>query len=265
MTNISADTSAAKPLAPKGIALDTATVGSGPGIVLAHGASGSIESNFGSLLPLLAADHTVTASGYPTDDTPLDLDGLADALVAAAAVERFTIVGFSLGTAVAVRAAVRHPDRVAGLVLAAGIARADTRLRLAFDLWSALLDAGDHEAFARFALYAAFSAEFTNSLAPEAVAEAVASIAARVHDGIRPQAALGRAADTTADLARVAVPTLVIAATEDVLVDPANHRFLAERIPGAEYAEVRAGHVLMAERPDEWHALVRGFLARHGL
>ncbi|SDL69422.1 Pimeloyl-ACP methyl ester carboxylesterase [Glycomyces sambucus] len=247
------------------ILLSTSVTGSGPGVVLAHGASGSIESNFGSLIPLLAQGHTVTASGYPTDDTPLDLDGLADALVAAAATERFTIVGFSLGTAVAVRAAVRHPDRVAGLVLAAGIARADHRLRLAFDLWTALLRAGDRDAFARLAMYAAFSASFTNGLAPEAVAASVDMIAARVHDGILPQAALGRAADTTADLARVAVPTLVIAATEDLLVDPANHRFLAERIPGAEYTEIAAGHVLMAERPDEWHRAVLEFLDRKGL
>ncbi|WP_026924939.1 alpha/beta fold hydrolase [Glycomyces arizonensis] len=255
MTNISANP----------IALATEITGSGPGIVLAHGAAGSIESNFGSLIPLLAEDHTVTASDYPTDDTPLDLDGLADALVDAAATERFAVIGFSLGTAVAVRAATRHPDRVSGLVLAAGIARADNRLRLAFDLWSALLRAGDHDAFARLLLHAAFSADFTNGLAPEAVTAAVEALAARVHDGIPAQVALGRAVDTTADLASVAVPTLVIAATEDLLVDPANHRYLADHVPGAEYAQIKAGHVLMAEQPDAWHRTVLDFLDRQGL
>src|SRR5690349_21713166 len=112
------------------ISLSTSVTGSGPAVVLAHGAGGGIEANFGSLIPLLAERHTVIGSDYPADDTVLTLDGLADALVeeaVAAGADRFPIIGFSLGTAVAVRAAVRHPDRITGLVLAAGLARADHR------------------------------------------------------------------------------------------------------------------------------------------
>ncbi|MEU5871993.1 alpha/beta fold hydrolase [Glycomyces sp. NPDC047369] len=255
MTNISANP----------IALSTTVTGSGPGIVLAHGATGTIDSNFGSLIPLLAADHTVTASDYPADGTHLELDALADALVADAATERFALIGFSLGTAVAVRAAVRHPDRVAGLVLAAGIAKADNRTRLALDIWDALLERGDRETFARFALHAAFSPAFTNGLPPEGIAAAVADIAGREPGGAAAQLDLIRRTDTSADLAEVAVPTLVVAATRDLLVDPANHRSLAEGVPGAEYAEVESGHVLMAEQPEEWHRLVLDFLQRHGL
>ncbi|MDN3241894.1 alpha/beta fold hydrolase [Glycomyces tritici] len=255
MTNISAQ----RP------ALTTEIHGSGPGIVLAHGGGGRIESNFGTLMPLLAEGHTVTASSYPADDTVLDLDSLADALVAAAATERFTIIGFSLGTAVAVRAAARHPERVQGLVLAAGIARADNRLRLALDLWRSLLASGDRDSFARFVLGSAFSADFVNGMAAADVAAAVDQLAANIPGGTAAQAALIAAVDTTGDLAGIAVPTLVISATADLLVDPANHRYLAERIPGAEFAEVEAGHVLMAEQPDAWHGLVLGFLDRHGL
>jgi pimeloyl-ACP methyl ester carboxylesterase len=96
---------------------------SGPGPLLAHGAGGSAEANFGPVLPELAAGHTVVAPDYPgagetpCNTGPLDLDMLADGLVASAlhaGVERFGIVGYSLGTAVAVRAATRHPDRVTG-------------------------------------------------------------------------------------------------------------------------------------------------------
>ena len=43
------------------------------------------------------------------------------------------------------------------------------------------------------------------------------------------------------------------------------HRSLAEGVPGAEYAEIKAGHVFMAEQPDAWHGLVLDFLDRHGL
>jgi pimeloyl-ACP methyl ester carboxylesterase len=252
-------------ISAKSPALTTRITGSGPGIVLAHGASGGIDANFGSLMPLLAEGHTVTGSDYPADDTRLDLDALADALVAAAATERFTIIGFSLGTAVAVRAAARHPERVTGLVLAAGFAAADNRLRLAMDLWTGLLDAGDREGFARLELTSAFSPAFVDAMPPKAVEAAVKEFAANVPGGTAAQAALVRRADTTADLAGIAVPTLVIEATEDDLVDPALQRRLAAEIPGAEHVRIEAGHVLMLERPAEWHRAVLDFIARHGL
>src|SRR5690349_8298937 len=127
------------------IPLHTTVSGTGPGIVLAHGAGGGIEANFGALIPALARTHTVVGSDYPADDTPLTLDDLADALVAAAVeagVPTFTIIGFSLGTAVAVRAAARHPERVTGLLLTAGLAVPDNRSRLIVDSWIDLLDAG---------------------------------------------------------------------------------------------------------------------------
>ncbi|PXX69147.1 pimeloyl-ACP methyl ester carboxylesterase [Nocardia tenerifensis] len=250
------------------IPLQTTVTGSGPGLVLAHGAGGTIETNFGALIPALAATHTVVASDYPGSDIQLDLDGLADALVAAAVesgVERFTIVGYSLGSAVAVRAAVRHPDRVGGLVLAAGFAKADNRARLAVQIWQDLLDRGDTATFSRFALGNAFSAGFLNSLPAEQVDEFVRVGATTIPGGTLQQASLVETLDTTGDLGRIAVPTLVVNAAADLLIDPANSRYLARSIPGAEYTEIAAGHVLMAEQPDQWRKTVEDFLARHRL
>ncbi|MGV9411727.1 alpha/beta fold hydrolase [Nocardia sp. NPDC003693] len=250
------------------ISLSTQVTGSGPAIVLAHGAGGGIEPNFGSLIPLLSARHTVIGSDYPADDTPLDLDVLADALVAAAVAsgaDDFTLIGYSLGSAVAIRAATRHPDRVRALVLAAGFARADHRARATAELWQRTLAAGDAESFARVVLLAGFSAEFTNALPPQQITEMIARTAADVPGGVLAQAALVTTADVTADLPALSVPTLVIAATEDLLVDPANSRHLAAAIPGAEYAEIPAGHVLMLEHPGAWHATILDFLTRHEL
>ncbi|MFC9661832.1 alpha/beta fold hydrolase [Nocardia sp. NPDC127606] len=250
------------------IPLHTTVHGSGPGIVLAHGAGGGIESNFGTVIPALADAHTVVASDYPGDDTPLDLDDLADALVSAAVdagVETFTIIGFSLGTAVAVRAAVRHPDRVTGLLLTAGLTAPDNRAQLVVRSWQDLLDRGDHESFARLVVLTGFSTGFVNALPVAAIDDIVGQTAASIPGGTRQQAALVESVDTTADLAAVAVPTLVVATTADLLVDPANSRALAAAIPGAEYAEIEAGHVVMVERPDEWQKLLTEFLDRHGV
>ncbi|GEM33214.1 alpha/beta hydrolase [Nocardia neocaledoniensis NBRC 108232] len=250
------------------IPLQTTVHGSGPGIVLAHGAGGSIDSNFGGILPLLAADHTVVASDYPADDTPLDLDALADALVAAAVdagVQTFTIIGFSLGTAVAVRAAARHPERVTGLVLTAGLAAPDNRAKLAVQAWQDLLARGAYESFARLVLLTGFSAEFVNALPTTVLDEMVAQTAAAIPGGTRQQAALVETVDTTADLAGVAVPTLIVNTTADLLVAPANSRVLSAAIPGAEYVELDAGHVVMLEQPAPWATHLTDFLTKHNL
>ncbi|MFF2085917.1 alpha/beta fold hydrolase [Nocardia sp. NPDC058176] len=250
------------------IPLQTTVHGSGPGIVLAHGAGGGIESNFGALVPLLAADHTVVASDYPADETPLTLDGLADALVeaaVAAGVETFTIIGFSLGTAVAVRAAARHPERVTGLLLTAGLAVPDNRARLIVRGWQNLLARDDRDDFARLVLATGFSTRYVNELSAETVDEIIRQTAAAIPGGTRQQAALVDTVDTTADLPGITVPTLVVATTADLLVDPANSHALATAIPRAEYVEIDAGHVVMVEQPEAWQKLLADFLDRHNL
>lgn len=250
------------------ISLTTTVTGSGPAIVLAHGAGGGIAANFGGLIPLLANRHTVIGSDFPADDTHLDLDELADALVAeavAAGAREFTIVGYSLGTAVAVRAAVRHPERVRGLVLTAGFARADNRTRMTAELWRRLLAAGDREGFARIVMLSGFDRDFVNAVPPEQLPAMLTLTAENVPGGTAAQAALVIAADVTGDLARITVPTLVIGLTGDLLVDPANARAQAAGIPGAEYLELAGGHVIMLEQPEPWHAAVLEFLTKTDL
>src|SRR5207249_5326768 len=83
--------------------------------------------------------------------------------------------------------------------------------------------------------------------------------------GAAEQAALVKVLDTTADLPGIAVPTLVIATLLDALLDPANSRYLADHIPGAEYAEIATRHLPMLERNAEWLALIGDFLAARGL
>ncbi|MEV0763826.1 alpha/beta hydrolase [Nocardia sp. NPDC050435] len=243
--------------------LATTITGSGPAVVLAHGAGGGIDANFGALIPLLAEHHTVIGSDYPGDDTPLDIDSLADALVeaaVAAGAAEFTMIGYSLGTAVAVRAAARHPDRVRRLVLTAGFARVDNRARANLELWQRLLAAGDRASFARVTLLSGFGADFVNAIPAERLPGLLEQMAATVPGGTAAQAALAATVDVTADLPRVTVPTLVIGLAGDLLVDPANARAQAAAIPGARYLELPGGHVVMAEQPEPWHAAVLDFL-----
>ncbi|WP_371661800.1 alpha/beta fold hydrolase [Streptomyces sp. NBC_00280] len=216
------------PSSPSFPDLATTFVGTGPGLLLAHGATGSVEGNFAPVLSALAAAHTVVAPDYPGSgetpvaDAPLDLDELVDSVVDSAVrrgVERFAVLGFSLGTVVAVRAAVRHPERVTALVLTAGFARPD---------------------------------EHALGLLPGWRAE--------VPPALHPHIDLIPSLDTTGDLAQIAVPTLVVATTADSVVLPAGSRALAAGIRGARYTEIDSDHVVMVERPEEWLKPVLGFL-----
>ena len=101
----------------------TETLGEGPPLVLLHGV-GTSRVVWHGVMPALAEHRLVVApdlpgfGGSPPIGPGFDLDAVADAL-AAALPERFDLVGNSLGGAVAVAVAHRHPERVRSLILAA--------------------------------------------------------------------------------------------------------------------------------------------------
>ncbi len=244
--------------------------GSGPGLLLAHGAGGGIDANYGPIMDTLAAQHTVVGPDYPGTgrtrraDAPLTLDGLADELVAAAVEEgldAFAVAGYSLGSAVAVRAAARHPERVTALVLTAGFAHPNPRLLLAARLWRDLLRAGDLERLAAFVSLIGLSAPVLDAIAQDDLDTAVKTTSATVPPGTPDHLdLLIDGVDVRGDLATITVPTLVASTTLDQLVTPYHHRQLAEAIPGAEYAEIATGHLPFVERPEQWAILITRFL-----
>jgi proline-specific peptidase len=69
--------------------------------------------------------------------------------------------------------------------------------------------------------------------------------------------------DYSADLGKVAKPTLVLVGAHDRVTTPRAARVLHEGIPGSEYAELEgAGHMSMCEAQAEYLAVVREFLHR---
>ena len=101
--------------------------GTGQPLVLLHGAFSAIGTSFGAVLPGLAETRQVIglemqAHGRTADiDRPLSLEQMADDTAAALqhlGIERADIFGYSMGAAVALHTAIRHPQVVRKLVLA---------------------------------------------------------------------------------------------------------------------------------------------------
>lgn len=246
-------------------------VGSGSAVVLAHGAGSDVRDSYGPVLDELARRHTVIGPDYPGSgdtplpDAPLSLDTLADHVVAAgirAGAATFAVSGFSMGTTVAVRAAVRHPDRVSALVLSSGFARPNARLRLVIDVWRALGRTDDSRTLAAYLTLVVGGATWLDERTPEELEEQLTLFAAGLPPGTDQQLALFDTIDVTADLPAIKVPTLVVSPLEDVLTTPAHSRELADGIPGAELATLACGHAIAAEQPAQWAALITTFLAR---
>jgi pimeloyl-ACP methyl ester carboxylesterase len=102
--------------------------GSGQPLVLLHGAFSAIGTSFGALLPELAKTRQVVglelqAHGHTADiDRPLSLERMADDVAAAIKELGYgtaDVFGYSMGAGVALRVAIRHPEVVRKLILAA--------------------------------------------------------------------------------------------------------------------------------------------------
>ena len=101
--------------------------GEGQPLVLLHGAFSAIGTSFGKLLPELAKSRQVIAfelqgHGHTADiDRPLNYEQMADDTVAALqqlGIKQADFFGYSMGSAVALQVAIRHPEVVRKLVFA---------------------------------------------------------------------------------------------------------------------------------------------------
>lgn len=249
------------------------TAGSGPPLVLARGAGGSVAANFTDVIDVLGAQRTLIGVNYPgsggtpEDRSALQLAVLADTLVDAtvkAGFERFPVLGLSLGSAVAITAAIRHPDRVSGLVLTVGFATADPQIRLVVDTWAALAST-DRHALARY-LVSLSSPTALAGLDDAAIASAVETTLAHYPPGGADQARLAATVDITETLAAVSVPTLVVIAGQDRIVLPESTRALAQRIPHAAQVEYPdAGHIFTPAETTRWIDDITTHLHNHQL
>lgn len=179
-----------------------------------------------------------------------DLEAIVDA---AGVDEAFTLLGISQGSSLCVAYAVKHPERVARMILCGGYARGALRrtdeeanrtyeaiIRLA-TLWGS-----DNPAFRQV---------FTSRFIPGGTEEQLQWFNDLCLKTVSPALAgplLRARADTdiTSLLSQVRTPTLVLHGREDAVVPLSEGRLLATEIPGAQFVELESkNHVLLEHEP----------------
>jgi 3-oxoadipate enol-lactonase len=249
-----------------GTSIAYAQRGSGPPLVLVHGAEAD-HSMFDAFAALIAPHFTVIAydqrdsGGTRNPAEAYGLDALADdaaALIAALGYDRAHVFGTSLGGVIAQVLAVRHPHSVDRLVLSSTFRAGVTPLSINPEVFAALgaLRTRLPESAAEIARY--FFPDAHIARHPEVVD--IFSGSSRTADQRQRRAGI-LARRVTVDLARITAATLVLAAADDRLIPPAHTLSLAREIGGARAATIAGvGHVATLQDPAAVAAAVIAFL-----
>jgi class 3 adenylate cyclase/pimeloyl-ACP methyl ester carboxylesterase len=266
-----------------GVTIAYATVGKGPPLVKAPNWMNHLEYDWKTpfwrhLVGALASSHSLLRfdqRGNGLSDRNVErltFDAFVDdleAVVDAAGLARFPLLGISQGCAISIAYTLRHPDRVTGLVLYGGYARGPMKRGSEADAARAQaiqtmirLDWGLDSA--------AFRQHFTTRFMPDAsqvemdcfnelqkvtVAPEVAAEIRAVNDDI----------DLTPLLPQVKVPTLVLHCRDEAVAPFEEGRLMAAKIPGARFVPLEGRNHLLLEDEPSWPRFlseVRGFLGK---
>ena len=179
-----------------------------------------------------------------------DLEAIADA----SGLRRFCLLGVSQGCAISIAYAVRHPERVTGLILYGGYARG-WRLR------GDPVDKQRREGLAKAMLEGwgqqdpSFRQIFTRLFVPAATQEAMNWFNELQRQSVSPENAVRlqdefSRIDVTALLPQVPVPTLVMHGVGDAVVPFSEGKLMAEAIPGARFVPLLTqNHIMLADEP----------------
>jgi pimeloyl-ACP methyl ester carboxylesterase len=256
--------------------LDGGAAGS-PAVLLLHGFNQTCHS-WDEIAPRLAGDGfrvvAMDQRGHgdsdPASDGDYGREAMADDVVRLAdalAIERFAVVGMSMGAVHAALAAVRHPARVRGLVLvdwapeieARGIGALAQVAALEFPSFEAAV-AAMHAYNPRRSLEN-LRARLRHSMGAGADGRwrwKVDAAGLAAHPRFRePPDTMWRA------LEQVACPTLLVRGADSDLLTAAAAERVTRVIPAAELCTVpAAGHSVAGDNPDGFYAAVGPFMAR---
>jgi 3-oxoadipate enol-lactonase len=200
---------------------------------------------------------------YTSAEMAADLKALADGLGLAP----FHLAGVSMGGAIAQEYAVAHPGDLLSLVLANTFAVADPFTAAAFGTWATVALAAGMPVMMEQQAPWIFSPGFY-ARDPGRVAELVAAAQGSTQPAaaFAAQMAALNGHDCAGRIGAVRVPTLVLAASDDIIIRPELSRRLFDLLaPGVgTWAVVPGGHAAFWEDPGSWNQSVTDFVRAAG-
>ncbi|MXW66665.1 MAG: alpha/beta hydrolase [Gemmatimonadales bacterium] len=249
--------------------------GSGDALVWVPGADGPKET-FRYQLPSFARRHRVVCADLRREfRETADFDRLVDdvaELVDARGVDRFVLIGTSLGSAITMRFASRFPERVRGIVLCNPLARVSYR-HVGFNRAALIplamlttrylpteLSRGLARTWSRLGVWI-----FDDSPGRDALIEYALFTGPRtVRPSVSDRRVSGlRRVDLRTDLADIAVPALVVKGPRDEYCPVDWAREITELLPDAEYVPIPGtGHCSHISRPGAFNETLGDWLQR---
>src|SRR3984957_10253298 len=243
-------------------------------IVLINGLADDLETWALQIDDFLAAGYRVLRfdnrgigqSGKPAG--PYSSKMLADdakALVDALAITDFHLMGVSMGGMIAQEYALSYPQDLRSVTFGCTYAAPGPFCSRMFAMWADLAPALGVPFVMRDVTLWAFTVQFFEERG-EDLAEfetAMRYMDQPVHAYLA-QLAVIQQHDTTSRLGEVAVPSLVLAGEEDILIPVSLSRAIHEGIPGSEWATTKGGHACVWEHPAGFNRTFLDFVRRHG-
>jgi 3-oxoadipate enol-lactonase len=205
---------------------------------------------------------------------PYTIKALAEdalAVMDAAGFERAHVLGLSMGGMIAQELALRHPDRLATLTLACTFAKPDDEARAAaanspFDPSQAGGSTIDPNQLFKFMMGLVLTPEFIMREKEWLRSLRDDTLGSLSLDGFFAQYAAVMGHDASAELHTLALPTLVMTGTADMLVPSRGSDELARLIPGATLLKFEGGsHGFNVEQADKFNRAVLDFIGAHPL